>query len=65
MTSWWSNDKDPEDFLILAENLEAEDQTSRAEAVRYLIQRVKVASDALNAIEAFINSKESITPPEI
>lgn len=43
----WDTDKRLSDFTAIADGLEAEGQTSRANAVHYLIQRAQAAEQAL------------------
>jgi hypothetical protein len=38
----WESDKNVEDFRVVAEGLKASGQSSRADAVNYLIERVKM-----------------------
>lgn len=56
----WEEDKPLDDFLTLADNLQASGQTSRAEAVRYLIHRAKQAKQAaiLECVEALGKNRE-------
>jgi hypothetical protein len=48
---WDECDKRLDDFAIVADNLEIEKQRSRADAVRYLIQRVKSAEERHKALK--------------
>lgn len=59
MKNHWDKDKNVDDFLTLASNLEAEDQESRAEAVRYLISRVKTAEAALSSLVGHLNKNSN------
>jgi hypothetical protein len=43
----WDDDKNVEDFNMVAIGLQSEGQQSRADAVEYLIQRVKKAEEKL------------------
>ena len=61
----WEKDRNVEDFLVLAENLKSEGQSSRAEAVGYLIQRIQDAERILTAIETLINSKTTLDSLEV
>jgi hypothetical protein len=46
----WERDKNVSDFLIVEENLRKEGMSSRANAVRYLIERIRVSEATLRAI---------------
>jgi hypothetical protein len=48
----WERDKNVSDFLIVEENLRKEGMSSRANAVRYLIERVRASEAALRAVRS-------------
>jgi len=46
----WEIDKNVNDFLIIADMLEKEGKESRSKAIRYLVERVKLAEDTKKSL---------------
>ena len=47
----WLLDKSVDEFKLMVDNLKSEGQVSRAEAIEYLVERVKLAEEQLKKFQ--------------